>query len=144
MPEKYRTPLVLFYREDQSVAAVAEALGLSKDATKQRLKRGRDELRDQVESTLGRKTLRRTAPTAVFTVSVATAISALTPSDGDCGGRFIALFCHHFFGRRVYYGSHWCHDELFKILSRCRRPSSELLPFLLDMGWPRCSPTKMP
>ena len=79
LPEKYRTPLVLFYREDQSVAAVAEALGLSKDATKQRLKRGRDELRDQVESTLS-KTLRRTAPTAVFTASVVTAISALTPA----------------------------------------------------------------
>lgn len=79
LPEKYRTPLVLFYREDQSVAAVAEALGLSTDAVKQRLKRGRDELRDQVESTLA-KTLRRTAPAAVFTASVVTALSALTPA----------------------------------------------------------------
>ena len=79
LPEKYRTPLVLFYREDQSVAAVAEALGLSKDATKQRLKRGRDELREQVESTLA-QALRRTASTAAFTASVVTAISAFTPA----------------------------------------------------------------
>ena len=79
LPEKYRTPLILFYREDQSVAAVAEALGLRQDLVKQRLKRGRDQLRDEVESTLS-KTLRRSAPTAVFTASVVTAISALTPT----------------------------------------------------------------
>ena len=78
LPEKYRTPLVLFYREDQSVAAVAEALGLSKDATKQRLKRGRDELRGQVESTLS-QTLRRTAPTAAFTASVAGVLTTMAP-----------------------------------------------------------------
>ena len=78
LPEKYRTPLVLFYREDQSVTAVAEALGLSKDATKQRLKRGRDELRGQVESTLA-KTLRRTAPTAAFTATVAGVLTTMAP-----------------------------------------------------------------
>lgn len=76
LPEKYRTPLILFYREDQSVASVAEALGLSTAAVKQRLKRGRDELRDQVENTLA-KALQKTAPTAAFTTAVVSAFSLL-------------------------------------------------------------------
>src|SRR4051812_44376579 len=37
LEESYREPLVLFYQEGQSVAAVAEALGISIDAVKQRL-----------------------------------------------------------------------------------------------------------
>src|SRR5262245_17577827 len=45
MPESYREPLVLFYREEQSVAEVAAALGLSEDAVKQRLSRGRGMVR---------------------------------------------------------------------------------------------------
>ena len=32
LPETYRLPLILFYREGKSVAAVAEALGISEDA----------------------------------------------------------------------------------------------------------------
>ncbi len=48
LPETVRTPLVLFYREGQSVAAVAAALDLSEDAVKQRLSRGRTALREQV------------------------------------------------------------------------------------------------
>ena len=78
LPEKYRTPLVLFYREDQSVAAVAQSLVLSHDAVKQRLKRGRDALRRQVESTLA-KTLVSAAPSAAFMASIATAVSVLAP-----------------------------------------------------------------
>ena len=42
IPETYREPLILFYREDQAVAEVAAALDLSEDAVKQRLSRGRD------------------------------------------------------------------------------------------------------
>src|SRR5512136_884243 len=41
LPEIYREPLVLFYREHQSIEAVAQDLGLSEDAVKQRLSRGR-------------------------------------------------------------------------------------------------------
>ena len=40
MPESYREPLILYYREQQSVAAVAEALDLSQDVVRQRLSRG--------------------------------------------------------------------------------------------------------
>ena len=35
IPEDYREPLILFYRQDQSVQQVAEQLGLSVDAVKQ-------------------------------------------------------------------------------------------------------------
>jgi RNA polymerase sigma factor (sigma-70 family) len=76
LPETYRLPLILFYREDQSVRAVAEALSLSEDAVKQRLARGREMLREEV-SGLIETVLTRTGPTAVFTVSVAAAIGAL-------------------------------------------------------------------
>ena len=48
IPDTYREPLILFYREDQSVAEVARALVLSEDAVKQRLSRGRGLLREQV------------------------------------------------------------------------------------------------
>ena len=37
IPENYREPMILFYREEQSVARVAEALEISQDAVKQRL-----------------------------------------------------------------------------------------------------------
>ena len=37
LPETYREPMVLFYRQGQSVAEVADALELSEDAVKQRL-----------------------------------------------------------------------------------------------------------
>src|SRR4051812_6841811 len=41
IPQSYRDPLILFYREGQSVERVAEALEISEDAAKQRLSRGR-------------------------------------------------------------------------------------------------------
>ena len=44
LPELYRLPLILFYREGQSIRAAAEALGISEDALKQRLSRGREML----------------------------------------------------------------------------------------------------
>ena len=47
IPEIYREPLVLFYREQQSIEAVAQDLGLSEDAVKQRLSRGRKLLQEQ-------------------------------------------------------------------------------------------------
>jgi RNA polymerase sigma factor (sigma-70 family) len=41
IPARYREPLVLYHREERSVEAVARSLGLSEDAVKQRLSRGR-------------------------------------------------------------------------------------------------------
>ena len=49
IPLEYREPLVLFYREDLSVAAVAQQLELSSDVVKQRLSRGRKMLKQEIE-----------------------------------------------------------------------------------------------
>src|SRR5688572_7053002 len=76
LPETYRVPLILFYRDGQSVRAVAEAVGISEDAVKQRLARGREMLRDRM-SGLIETVLTRTGPTAVFTMTIAAAIGAL-------------------------------------------------------------------
>jgi RNA polymerase sigma factor (sigma-70 family) len=77
IPETYREPLVLFYREQQSVADVASALGLSEDAVKQRLSRGRGMLRERVAE-LVEGTLRRSRPGKNFTVAVMAGLTGLT------------------------------------------------------------------
>ena len=76
LPEATRLPLILFYREGQSIAAVAEAMELSEDAVKQRLARGRAALRERM-SALAESVLGKTRPSAVFTFSVMAAIGAL-------------------------------------------------------------------
>jgi zinc protease len=75
IPEAYREPLVLFYREDQSVAEVAGALVLSEDAVKQRLSRGRGMLREQIAE-LVESGLRRSRPGRKFTVTVMAGLAA--------------------------------------------------------------------
>jgi len=87
LPETYRLPLVLYYREGQSVRAVAETLGISEDATKQRLARGRDMCRDRM-SQLVERVLTRTTPSAVFTMSIAVAIGALAAPSAIAGAAF--------------------------------------------------------
>ena len=75
IPEPYREPLILFYREDRSVAEVAGALFLSEDAVKQRLSRGRGMLREQVAE-LVEGGLRRSRPGSRFTVIVMAGMAA--------------------------------------------------------------------
>jgi len=77
IPATYRDPLVLYYREQHSVAQVAAALDLSEDAVKQRLSRGRAMLRDRVAE-LVEGTLRRTRPGSAFTVAVLSGLTATT------------------------------------------------------------------
>ncbi|GEM_PF-879208 len=89
LPEDYRLPLVLYYREGQSVRAVAEALGISEDAAKQRLARGREMLRDRM-SGLIETVLTRTKPGAVFTMAIAAAIGALAAPSAVAGTAFAA------------------------------------------------------
>jgi hypothetical protein len=79
IPELYREPLVLFYREHQSVEAVAEKLGLTEDAVKQRLSRGRKMLHEQVLAFV-EGALERTNPGKAFTLGVLAALPALTVS----------------------------------------------------------------
>ena len=73
MPEIYREPLVLFYREQQSVAEVAAKLELTEEAVKQRLSRGRAMLREEM-ATVVESTLSRTKPGSAFTVAVLVAL----------------------------------------------------------------------
>jgi RNA polymerase sigma factor (sigma-70 family) len=79
IPEAYREPLVLFYREHQSIERVAEELELSQDAVKQRLSRGRKLLHEQVLAFV-EGALERTNPGKAFTVGVLAALPALTIS----------------------------------------------------------------
>jgi RNA polymerase sigma factor (sigma-70 family) len=69
IPETYREPLVLFYREHQSVECVAQELDLSEDAVHQRLSRGRKLLQEQVLAFV-ESALERTNPGKAFTVAV--------------------------------------------------------------------------
>ena len=76
IPEIYREPLVLFYREQHSVEKVAEALELSEDAVRQRLSRGRKLLHREVLAFV-EGALERTNPGKAFTAGVVAALPAL-------------------------------------------------------------------
>ncbi len=73
IPEIYREPLVLFYREHQSIEAVAQSLELSEDAVKQRLSRGRKLLQEQVTAFV-EGALRQSAPNQAFAGAVLAAL----------------------------------------------------------------------
>src|SRR5437016_10743979 len=79
IPEGYREPLVLFYREHQSVETVAAALDLSEDAVKQRLSRGRKLLHSEVLAFL-EGALKQTSPGKAFTMGAIAALPAFTIS----------------------------------------------------------------
>lgn len=75
VPEQFREPLVLYYREHQSITEVAMTMGLTEDAVKQRLARGRAALKDQVAKYV-ESALRRTGPSAAFTAGVLATINS--------------------------------------------------------------------
>jgi RNA polymerase sigma factor (sigma-70 family) len=79
IPEAYREPMVLFYREHQSVAVVAASLGLNEDAVRQRLSRGRKLLHEQV-LVFVEGALERSSPGEAFTVGVVAALPAFSAS----------------------------------------------------------------
>jgi RNA polymerase sigma factor (sigma-70 family) len=68
LPERYREAVVLYYRGDESLAAVAIALGITEAAARQRVHRGREKLREAL--TPVERTLRGTRPGAAFTAAV--------------------------------------------------------------------------
>jgi RNA polymerase sigma factor (sigma-70 family) len=76
IPEIYREPLVLFYREQQSIEAVAQDLELSEDAVKQRLSRGRKLLQEQFLAFVA-GALKQTRPGKTFTLGVIAALPLL-------------------------------------------------------------------
>ncbi|HVU23725.1 MAG TPA: RNA polymerase sigma factor [Opitutus sp.] len=73
LPETYREPMVLFYREGQSAGAVAAALEISEETARQRLARGRAMLTERM-ARIVEDTLQRSRPTAVFTGMVMVAL----------------------------------------------------------------------
>lgn len=80
VPELYREPLVLYYREHRSEEHVAVALDLTEDAVKQRLARGRKILQERVLSFV-EGALSRSTPGRVFTLGVLAALPAMaTPA----------------------------------------------------------------
>lgn len=86
IPELYREPLVLYYREHRSVEHVAVALDLTEEAVKQRLARGRKILQERVLS-LVETALARSTPGRAFTLNVLAALPALiTPAKGATVG----------------------------------------------------------
>jgi RNA polymerase sigma factor (sigma-70 family) len=76
LPPAYREPLILFYREDQSIKEVARGLGLTEETAKQRLSRGRTSLKENlselVEQTLQAGRPRKAAAAAVLAAILAT------------------------------------------------------------------------
>ncbi|MGA2243216.1 MAG: sigma-70 family RNA polymerase sigma factor [Verrucomicrobiota bacterium] len=79
IPNLYREPLVLFYREHQSIAAVAQNLELTEDTVKQRLSRGRKLLQEEVLAFV-EGALERTSPGKAFTIGVLAALPTFTIS----------------------------------------------------------------
>ncbi len=69
IPNAYREPLILFYREEKSVERVAAELELSEDVVRQRLSRGRKLLHEEVAAFV-EGTLSRTAPGQSFSNAV--------------------------------------------------------------------------
>lgn len=79
LPESYREPLVLFYRQHQSVAEVAGSLDVSEDVVRQRLSRGRAMLAEKVTAFV-EGALLQTAPGREFTCGVLAALPVLATS----------------------------------------------------------------
>ena len=69
LPEHYREPLILFHRNDRSVAEVARLLEISPDAVKQRLSRGRKLIREELSSFV-EESLAQSGPSHQFSAAV--------------------------------------------------------------------------
>lgn len=91
LPENYREPLVLYYRQERSVREVAQALEISEKAARQRLARARQMLRAEVARTV-ESALERSRPTGRFASAVLAALPALgAPAEaGSAAGTLAA------------------------------------------------------
>jgi RNA polymerase sigma factor (sigma-70 family) len=84
IPILYREPLILFYREGQSIEIVARELELSEEAVKQRLSRGRKLLKMEVESFI-EAALRQSTPGREFTSAVVAGLPIMSLPFGVLG-----------------------------------------------------------
>ena len=76
MPEIYREPMVLFYRQNESIPQVANVLAISEEAVRQRLSRGRALLNERITKVI-QSGLRRTGPADTFALTVIAALPIL-------------------------------------------------------------------
>jgi RNA polymerase sigma factor (sigma-70 family) len=90
IPDAYREPLILFYREGDSVQRVAAALDISENAAKQRLSRGRRLLQDKVLA-LVEGGLRQSAPGKGFTIGVMGALSGAAVISAEAAPAYAAV-----------------------------------------------------
>lgn len=90
LPDEAREIVTLFYREGRSVQQVADLLGVSADAAKQRLSRARARLRRAVLERVG-EVLERTAPSAAFTTAVMSALALGGPAVAATAGTGLSL-----------------------------------------------------
>jgi RNA polymerase sigma factor (sigma-70 family) len=79
LPDESREVVVLYYREDNSTRRVAELIGMSEEAVRQRLSRARSKIRDEMLHRFG-GALIRSAPGAAFTTVVWSAVTTNAPS----------------------------------------------------------------
>jgi len=85
LSDESREVVTLYYREGRSVRQVADLLGLSEEAVKQRLTRARSRLRREMLDRLG-ETLQRTAPGATFTAGLMTSLALGAPASAAAAG----------------------------------------------------------
>lgn len=87
IPEQYREPLVMYYRENQAVSEIAAALELSEDNVRQRIARGRGWLKSEVERKIetALETLRPSSGFALLVLAALPAASAVTTSSALAG-----------------------------------------------------------
>lgn len=90
LPETYRETMMLYYRSEQSVEQVASALDATSSTIRQRLKRGRDLLRDEALGRLA-KQLKTSAPSAAFTAAILAGISQGTAAVAATGATSVAV-----------------------------------------------------
>jgi len=108
IPETYRVPLILYYREGQSVQRVSESLNLTPGAVKQRLHRGRQMLKVEMAAFV-EQSLAQTRPGKAFGLGVLCAlprISTWTPAAPQVAGPLAeaAAWCLRPFARLLS----WC------------------------------------
>ena len=79
LPDETREVVILYYREGESTAQVAQLLGLSEANVRQRLSRARTRLRANLLDRFG-AAARRSAPDRTFTAAVLTAVVIGAPA----------------------------------------------------------------
>ncbi len=79
IPEQYREPLIMYYRQSRSVQEIAVALEITEDNVRQRIARGRTFLKEEVERRV-ETALEQLRPGTNFSLAVVAALPAWSAS----------------------------------------------------------------